>query len=244
VCGQSGIVYLPTLTRESVSCHGCGSTPRTRAVIRALSLELFHQNSSLVDFPIRKDLTGLGTTDSESYARLLFQKFDYLNTYFHQVPFFDLVTENLPAGLENSRDFVVSSEVFEHVPPPVHRAFQNVWKLLKPGGVFILTVPYGKMEETIEHFPDLHDFSVVEHDGLFELHNITKTGLKQSFKELVFHGGPGSTVEMRIFSESGVTRELTSAGFELIKVQRNPDFEHGIWWPEPWSLPITARKPL
>jgi SAM-dependent methyltransferase len=243
VCGQSGIVYLPALARESASCHGCGSTPRTRAVIRALSVVLFDENSPLVDFPIRKDLAGLGTTDSESYAPLLFQKFDYQNTYFHQVPFLDLGTADLPAELQNSRDFVISSEVFEHVPPPVHRAFENVWKLLKPGGVFILTVPYGKIAETIEHFPELHDFSVVEHGGVFELHNITKSGVKQSFKELVFHEGPGSTLEMRVFSESDLIRHLTKAGFENITIQATPDFSHGIWWPEPWSWPITARKP-
>lgn len=242
VCGQDGAIYIPRLTRETTSCRSCGSSPRIRALIRAISLALFQQNCRLIDFPVRKDLAGLGTTDSESYAPLLAQKFNYQNTYFHQVPFLDLSAATLPQELGVPRDFVISSEVFEHIPPPVDRAFQNVWKLLKTGGVFILTVPYGKIPETIEHFPELHDFSVVEQDGRFELHNTTKTGVKQTFTNLIFHGGPGSTLEMRVFAESDLVRHLTESGFDEITIHSTPDFPHGIWWAEPWSWPITARK--
>ena len=196
-----------------------------------------------MDFPHRKNLRGLGLTDWEGYSSALAEKFDYINTYFDQEPRLDISATEIPPERHSAYDFIISSEVFEHVVAPVERAFQNVITMLKPGGVFILTVPYGLQSETIEHFPELHDFSIVEHGGQFELHNITKTGVKQSFKELVFHGGPGSTLEMRVFAQSDLLRHLTGAGFENITTYATPDFSHGIWWPEPWSWPITSRKP-
>ena len=37
--------------------------------------------------------------------------------------------------------------------------------------------------------------------------------------------------------------KLTEAGFETVTVHRGPDLSHGIWWPEPWSFPLSARRP-
>ena len=72
--------------------------------------------------------------------------------------------------------------------------------MLRQGGLLLLTVPYGLQPETIEHFPELHEFTLVERDGGCELHNLTKSGVRQTFRNLVFHGGRGSTLEMRVFS--------------------------------------------
>lgn len=58
-----------------------------------------------------------------------------------------------------------------------------------------------------------------------------------------FHGGEGGTLEMRVFSKSGLLRELTRAGFEDIRTQADTCDESDIAWTQPWSLPITARYP-
>ncbi|MFZ0917863.1 MAG: methyltransferase domain-containing protein [Candidatus Udaeobacter sp.] len=181
-------------------------------------------------------------TDWEGYAVKLAEKFDYQNTYYHQEPRLDIAAANVASNFMG-KDFIISSDVFEHVTPPVSRAFENVWKMLKPGGVFILTVPYGTQQETVEHFPELNEFSVVERDGSFLLRNKTRTGILQEFNNLVFHGGPGATLEMRIFSETALIQHLKDAGFTNIKVHRVADLVHGIWWPEPWAFPMSARKP-
>ena len=137
-------------------------------------------------------------------------------------------------------DVAVSTE---HVAPPVEKAFANAFKLLKPGGVFVLTVPYGTQTETVEHFPELHDFKIWSENSTYYLENVTKAGQVQRFNNLIFHGGPGTTLEMRVFAERALLRHLTDAGFEAVTVHREPDLSHGIWWPEPWSLPISARRP-
>jgi hypothetical protein len=48
---------------------------------------------------------------------------------------------------------------------------------------------------------------------------------------------------MRVFSENALVQHLKDAGFADIKVHRAVDLVHGIWWPQPWSLPMSARKP-
>ncbi|MFZ3376201.1 MAG: methyltransferase domain-containing protein, partial [Chthoniobacterales bacterium] len=220
----------------------CGSTPRARAIIRVLSTELFGDNLLLPDFPTHREIRGLGMTDWKGTAVKLAEKFDYRNTYYHKEPKLDISTGRVAAEfLEN--DFILSSDVFEHVAPPVSQAFENVWKMLKPGGVLVLTVPYGTQEETVEHFPELNEFSLVKKDGSFVLRNKTKAGVVQEFNDLVFHGGPGSTLEMRIFSENALIQHLNDAEFADIKVHRTADLVHGIWWPEPWAFPVSARKP-
>ena len=152
ICGDYGETALDRLSREEASCKGCGSSPRMRAIIRVLSTELFGKNLLLRDFPVHPDMRGLGMTDWEGYANRLAEKFSYQNTYYHQEPRLDISAVEIPAH-HLANDFIISSEVFEHVVPPVSRAFENVSKMLKPGGLFILTVPYTNKKETIEHFP-------------------------------------------------------------------------------------------
>jgi SAM-dependent methyltransferase len=244
ICGHHSVCAKEELQREKASCEGCGSSARNRAVIRALSLELFGKSLALPDFPPNRKLCGVGMTDWEGYAVRLAEKFSYTNTYYHAEPRLDLSTTQLPDQFVAANDFVISSEVFEHVPPPVQRAFENVFAMLKPGGIFILTVPYGTGPETIEHFPELNEYRVSEIDGVYQLRNVTPDGTIQEFKDLVFHGGPGATLEMRVFAETAIQKHLAEAGFVSITIHRAPDLEHGVCWPEPWSLPFSARRPV
>jgi SAM-dependent methyltransferase len=241
ICGEHCRTALDRLGREESSCKSCRSCARMRAVIRVLSTELFGKSLLLENFPARPDIRGLGMTDWVGYAKTLAEKLSYQNTYYDQEPRLDISAVEIPVHLL-ANDFVISSEVFEHVVPPVSRAFENVAKMLKPGGLFILTVPYTNKEETIEHFPDLYDFTVVKDHETFVLRNKTREGVIQEFRNLVFHGGPGSTLEMRAFSENSIIQHLRNAGFHAIKIHREPDFAHGVWWPQPWALPISARK--
>jgi hypothetical protein len=49
---------------------------------------------------------------------------------------------------------------------------------------------------------------------------------------------------MRVFAEADLERQLAAAGFTEITIHRQPYFRYGIWWPQPWSWPISARKAL
>lgn len=127
--------------------------------------------------------------------------------------------------------------------PPVARAFKNARRLLKPGGKFIFTVPFSLEPDTREHFPDLHDWSLAETDGTWTPTNRTRDGREERFSDLVFHGGPGSALEMRVFSRAALEREFRDAGFARVRVANEPYLPFGIHWPEPWSVPMAAYAP-
>ena len=108
----------------------------------------------------------------------------------------------------------------------------------------IFTVPYRATTTTTEHFPDLNEFSVVQQEGRPVLHNITRDRIEQTYTNLVFHGGDGATLEMRVFSEAGLRNELANAGFGTVRFHPEPFFQHGVFWHDGLSVPIVARPAL
>jgi SAM-dependent methyltransferase len=209
-----------------------------RSVIHALSGVLFGESLALPDFPARPDVRVIGLSDWNGYALRLARKLHYTNTFYHKDPRLDITS--IDPALENTLDVLISSDVFEHVAPPVSLAFQNAYNLLKPGGTLILTVPYTLEAETVEHFPELYRYEIRSKDR--KLYNTTRDGREQNFEQLMFHGGAGETLEMRRFSFDGLSRELKKAGFHRIEVLTAASFKHGIYSKHPWSLPIIATK--
>ncbi len=226
--------------RENATCDTCGSCSRFRWIIHALSLELFGKSIPLPLFPLAKDITGIGLTDSLSIAVPLEAQFSYTNTFYHQEPRIDIT--DLSSGADGAYDFIIASEVFEHLPPPVQPAFNNLARLLRPDGFVVFTVPFDPNGHTKEHFPDLHDWQIANLRGGPVLVNRTAAGEIQVFDDLCFHGGPGETLDMRLFSESDLIANFKNAGFreiEFADTEMNADY--GIKF-DPWSRGIVARK--
>lgn len=213
---------------------------RLRALALLISEELAGAPMTLPNLPVIRTMQGIGMSDPDFLAAALEPKFRYVNTYYHKPPYFDVLSPE--SGEDGRYDFVVSSEVLEHVPDPVDRAFQNLAKLLKPGGVLLLTTPYRLGEVNSEHFPKMQDHAVVELDGRWVLVHRDAEGNIRTHEDLVFHGGDGSTLEMRVFSESGLKKLLGDAGFTDIRIAGGNQPEFGIYQTDPWSLPIAARK--
>ena len=213
---------------------------RVRALIAVLSEELLGIPMTLAEFPVLKSIQGIGMSDSAELAEKLAQKLDYSNTFYHQAPAFDVTRPN-PNDF-GRYDFILSSEVMEHVPPPVEDAFANLFRMLKPDGLLVMTTPYTLGGKTREHFPDLHDFTLARLSEKTVLVNRRRDGSIEVFEDLVFHGGPGSTVEMRVFTEESLRDTLLGAGFSSVRVAAENLPEFGIEHAENWSLPMVARK--
>jgi SAM-dependent methyltransferase len=242
ICNICGAVNtgVESFGREEENCSGCRSSVRMRSVIYALSRELFGTPLKLCDFPVLKGIRGLGMTDCESYARVLREKFSYENTFFDAPPKLDIT--DLDGREEGAYDFLISSEVFEHVCPPWENALKNALRLLKPHGVLIMTVPYSLLDHAVEHFEQLSDYGLVQLRGGHVLVNRTPEGELQVFDKLVFHGGPGSTLEMRVLNDAELKRGLLSAGFNEVQFYGDNYGPFGIFHQDPWSLPLAARK--
>ena len=242
VCGQQNhaVPLEHVQNREYQSCSHCRSSLRMRSVMYALSMELFGKPLVLPEFPVDNTVSGLGMSDWEGYAKGLEKKLAYTNSFYHTEPRLDIT--NVPEEAIGKHRFLISSDVFEHIPVfALDDAFSNSRRLLQKDGVFIFTVPFTKTGETQEHFPRLYDFRIIETKGKRFLYNRTAEDEEEIFDDLIFHGGDGMTLEMRMFSEPDLRRRLIEAGFSSIRIYSDHVPEFGILWPMDWAVPIAAR---
>jgi SAM-dependent methyltransferase len=241
ICGLAVHCDRAALGREDASCANCGSSVRVRAMMHLLSRELFGRSLALPEFPVRPDLIGFGLSDWDVYARQLSSKLGYVNTFYHTAPFLDIT--GVPDELAGIADFVVSTDVFEHVLSPVSRAFRGARRLLRDGGVLIFSVPFHEAHgPTIEHFAEIAEYSVdLDADGVYRLRNKREDGRIEVFENLVFHGGPGETLEMRQFTLEALRSEFAAAGFRSVTLEDEDVVEWGIHWNSACSVPMVAR---
>jgi SAM-dependent methyltransferase len=220
---------------------------RIRALIALLSKEIFGALLTLPEFPVLKGIRAIGMSDSPDLAERLAEKFDYTNTFYDQAPRFD-VTRADPRE-EGRYDFILSSEVMEHIPVPVEPAFSSLYRMLKPDGLLLMTTPYNLAGRTKEHFPELHHYTLTSLGGRTVLVNKRRDGSIETFQNLTFHQAPaetrgahGSALEMRLFTEESLRVILCNAGFPEVHFASENDHEIGVEHSEAWSLPIAARK--
>jgi SAM-dependent methyltransferase len=173
-----------------------------------------------------------------SITKPLEKLYTFRNTFYHAEPKLDILNPS-PSDF-GAYDFVISSEVFEHVPPPVQIAFDNLASILKPTGFVVFSVPWAPEGQTIEHFPALYDWQLTTGESGPVLVNRTQSGVVEAFDNLVFHGGPGQTLEMRLFSKPDLVGHFQAAGFRDIRFAE-PEEKYGIVW-QPWSVGLVARK--
>lgn len=237
ICGAYNEVE--DFATEPASC-GCGSNVRIRGLIHLLSLELFGQSLILTEFPKLKTIRGLGMTDKEGYAGILADRFDYTNTHYDREPRFDF-TESHPQ-LAGAYDFILSADVLEHIAPPIERALEEVCHLLKPHGFLGITVYCNPSDQMREHFPELNEYRVVPLGTSDVLINRRRDGSLEIRDELVFHGGSGSTLEMREFGATALEARLLAAGFREVHFLTENLPQLGILFDHDVSQPLIARK--
>lgn len=132
--------------RENLVCKNCKSTSRDRAYIWSLGYALGEEDTPLSNWPEEKSIKLLETSGYRAHPQFLEKKFDYYNPKFADAPpgaWNDpkkyASVENLPYE-KDFFDYVISSDVFEHVRRD-HIGFENIFNVLKPEGYFVLTVP-------------------------------------------------------------------------------------------------------
>jgi len=238
ICGRANAAK--TLPWETPTCKGCGSNTRFRVLIYLLSKELFGEGACISHFPKMRAIRGMGLSDDSVYAPVLEEKFDYTNTFFHKEPRLD-ITEQYPDRW-GTFDFILSSDVFEHINAPVERAFEEAFRLLKPNGFLCVTVPSLPGEPTLEHYPGLRDYTVASLGGELVLVTRDAEGKLQVHPKPVFHGGPGETLEMRIFAQNDLARKLAAAGFSSVEFHGENVDMFGIRYEDLCSRPLVARK--
>jgi hypothetical protein len=240
ICGTENHSDRDPADREGGDCSCCHSSMRFRSIVLALSRALFGMDLTLCDFPTLESVRGIGISDSAIYSGRLKSHFSYTNTFFDREPLFDLTW---PEASESGKyDFAICADVLEHVPQPLDPVLRTLAGLLKPSGFLILTAPYTLDESTVENFTGLHETGLVEIDGKLVLVNRSVDGQYQVFDQLVFHGGQGSTLEMRVFAETDLRARLMAAGLSNVRFDATGNREFGVIYSGPFSLPIIASR--
>ena len=245
ITGQQFDLNDEEKTRESGVRFGFNN--RFRAICYVLTKLLYGKCEVLHRLKPNKNIRGIGMSDS-AWSYFLAKKFNYINTFYHMPPYLDIYNNNHVKNYKEL-DFIVSSDVFEHISPypSVKIAFDNVYKMLKDKGYFIFSVPFTDGEHK-EHFPELYEYNIHKENDEFFLLNRTIDNRYQLFNNLCFHNGPGSVLEMRVFSKNSIIKFLQKSGFiNIVFHEINADMnKYGIFWSknndDNSSVIISAQK--
>jgi len=243
ICGTSYSLNISVHSREGKLCPNCGGSGRSQAIAYHVSKILTNSVSPLRSHKMDKSKKIVGLSDGKVYADILEKKYDYTNTFYHREPFLDI--SNPAKKFYYSFDLLITTEVFEHIIGPSINAFKGSFNILKPGGHIILTVPFINKGESIEHYgEDLIAYTSYKNnsgDWVAELE--FNDGHSEVDENAKFHGGPGKTLEIRLFSRQRLLRELRDSGFINIEIHDENLPQYGINWGAA-SRVITAKKPF
>jgi SAM-dependent methyltransferase len=189
----------------------------------------------LPEFSERKELRGIGLTDPEPIAALLAERFTYRNTFLTTEPRLDIRRDPSPLG---ELDFLIASEVFEHIEPPVAPAFENAARTLKPAGALLFTVPWVWDGDAATAIPELHDWRLACEDGRYHIVDRRAEGAVECFRDMAFDGGPGPSLgrtrehfprlrDWRIVETGGETRLVNTLADGSVESYANLAFHGG-----------------
>lgn len=215
--------------RESGFCPVCGSFNRQRQMVAAIRALCGQTPTGPLDFP-----DGFVIYNTES-TRALHNLLNEVPGYICSEYFGPGISAGPYAGATrhedlqrlsldtDSVDLMLSSDVLEHIPHP-YEAHRQIFRVLKPGGVHIFTVPFNLDSP-------LDDVRATEAHGYVTY-----------LKEKVFHGDPMKPNDgVLVWTLPGLQMliELTRIGFDVSVYNLHmPEF--GIIGP--WSLVFSARK--
>ena len=203
VCGWTGRFLRLERGREGTVCTNCGSTSRNRAVSFVLA-RVLDEDQAVFRWKYRLSTPMLESSARGALAMYFRMKFDYYGTEFdrakiaagtHPRDYADFQKLHYDA---DTFDFVVASDVFEHIRRDAD-AMCEVQRVLKPGGHLILTVPYDHdRAQTIQR---------VDTSGATDVHLLPAQ----------YHGGGGHTLAYREFGRD-LSDTMSSAGFYVERV--------------------------
>ena len=171
VCGNETRFFYPSesLWRETLNCEHCRTTSRYRSISRGILLAIDeltgHHSTSLTTLPRSsdKELRVYDTQPPFYSGSCAYPLPDLLKATGWISVELSQYKPNLPMGKvirrgitnqnlecltfeDASFDIVISSDVMEHVRLD-ERAHREIHRVLKPGGIYLFTVPHGRTLE-------------------------------------------------------------------------------------------------
>lgn len=188
--------------------------------------------SSFTQFPFVKKITGIDLREKYLQKARMFitdKRVTFQQADIYKLPF-----------SENQFDFIVSSEVMEHLPDDV-KALKSLYKITKKGGTVIISVPHKKypflwdpLNWTLEKFFNTHVHKDIwwlagiwaDHERLYTVDQITSAAKKAGWsiantKSVVHHSWPLSHFWLYGVGKNIVER-LGSDTFNRFTLEKKP----------------------
>jgi len=215
VCILCGVEqpFQKTVEKEKSKCQFCGGTWRDRAVTLLLSRGLKIPEVPFKDWRSDFSRIGVGFDDGPVLGSLLPAKLRYVNTHISEFPVLDLMRPSSSAL--GFFEFALCTEVLEHVTGDVNKALSGLYRILKPAGFAVVTVPVSNNHE--EWYPNLSE--VVEQTEQ-KVKWRDNAGYEFVNNSPEYHGGTGDVLSFRVFSMASVREALVNAGFSSIEELR------------------------
>lgn len=153
LCGKT--VFLRyNWDKWSVRCIKCGAAANSMALALVLNCKIdkWMEMSIYINSASGPYFNFLKKHSKKLVNSLFFENVP-LGEYFKNIQCQDLQRLTYP---DNSFEICTSAEVFEHVPND-KEAFKEIYRVLKPGGYFLFTVPLKGIEYTIERAEGVGD---------------------------------------------------------------------------------------
>ena len=193
--------------REASCCISCGSTWRARAVTLATITGLGYEPTPLSRINSDWSRIGLGISDDINVSSRLSGKFFYSNSYFDTFPNLDL--RKVPEVAKAKFEFVICSDVLEHIDTDLELAVSGLKNLLNENGFAVISVPVDGDHGHLEFYPGLISFSIK--DDIVTWNDQNNMPHKDIDPE--FHGGRGQNLAFRKFSDNTIEDLLLKCGF-------------------------------
>ena len=212
--------------REHHACRGCGASLRYRLQASAITATYGRIDATLAELVLEPSFRELAIYEPGivgPFRALLSELPGYVNSYYWA---------NIAAGEEHdgvrsedlrsltyaddSFDLVITSDIFEHVRGPM-RAFAEIFRVLRPGGYHIFTVPLRwPFSGTSE--------SRVDYSGPEDVFTVPP----------VYHGSPTDPKGSLVYTDFGMDlpEDLRGLGFETVT-------HHG----HTYAVTFVSRKP-
>lgn len=137
--------------REGYRCHKCKASLRYRGqvdgILKAFGNDQYQDLANLSQDANFRTLSIYEPGVIGPFRKYFANFSNYFNSYFwSDVPLGDyqdgLQCQNLESLTyeDNKFDLIITSDIFEHIRHPWN-AFQEIWRVLKPGGYHILSIP-------------------------------------------------------------------------------------------------------
>lgn len=221
ICGSTGTLFFDMpdidlcrhhgidLLRETLACKSCGSTNRQRNLAHAL-ISVLHRQFACEGIALDELMCRAGKVeiwDTDAFGPIGAHSGSVANVtrskYLPELPFgvetepgvynIDLQQVSFPS---NRFDIIVTSDVMEHVRDD-RRAHAEIFRCLRPGGVYLFTVPYAQNHARTRRLVD------------------TRSAEDVFLEPPHYHGDPisGKILAYRIYGRD-LIEHLQKAGFE------------------------------